>query len=243
MLISYFIGNAWANLLPRGDRLESRWREKGGQGKLPRWITVMKFVNNGPWSLKEHSICAITANSASNAAGPSTAFAAQKLFYDIPLNAVTVILTTVSIGLFGYGICGIMRPFAVWHTEAVYWTNLPIVKALQGLHWQQVKDSKPLRWFWYAFTGMSLYEIIPAYIFPWLNSVSIPVRDLPSLLDENSYRQRCRNIHQKICQKTCGKRGRKRCWKRSEYEISIHGKTSLESKASIPMSSTIIISS
>ncbi|KAJ6173590.1 hypothetical protein N7485_006402 [Penicillium canescens] len=174
VLIAYFVGNAWAKFLPRGDAYEARWRAKGGQGKMPWWILALKFLNNGPWSLKEHSICAITATSASNAAAASTVFAAQDLFYNVPLSAATVILSTISIGLFGYGLCGIMRPIAVWHTEAVYWSTLPTVKTLQGLHWQQVKNSKPLRYFWYAFTGMSLYEIIPAYIFPWLNSVSIP---------------------------------------------------------------------
>ena len=172
------MGNAWAKFLPRGDKYEARWRAKGGQGKLPWWILALKFLNNGPWSLKEHSICAITATSASNAAASSQVFAAQDLFYNVPLSAATVILSTISIGLFGYGLCGIMRPIAVWHTEAVYWSTLPTVKTLQGLHWQRVKNSKPLRYFWYAFTGMSLYEIIPAYIFPWLNSVSIPVRDI-----------------------------------------------------------------
>jgi hypothetical protein len=45
---------------------------------------------------------------------------------------------------------------------------------LQGLHWQDLKHSKPLRWFWYALGGMFCYEFLPAYIFPWLNSVSIP---------------------------------------------------------------------
>lgn len=69
-----------------------------------------------------------------------------------------------------------MRPITVWHIEAVYWSTLPTVKTLQGLHWQEVKNSKPLRFFWYAFSGMALYEIFPAYVFPWLNSVSIPVR-------------------------------------------------------------------
>ncbi|KAJ5580680.1 hypothetical protein N7450_006981 [Penicillium hetheringtonii] len=174
VLISYFVGNAWAQLLPRGDKFESKWRTKNGQGKLPWWILLLKFVNPGPWSLKEHSITAITANSASNVSSVSQVFAAQNLFYNLPLSAATIILSTISIGLFGYGLCGIMRPIAVWHTEAVYWSTLPTVKTLQGLHWQQVKNSKPLRYFWYAFTGMSLYEIIPAYIFPWLNSVSIP---------------------------------------------------------------------
>ncbi|OJJ78095.1 hypothetical protein ASPBRDRAFT_114757 [Aspergillus brasiliensis CBS 101740] len=174
VLIAYFVGNAWAKFLPRGDHFEARWREKGGQGKLPWLITLIKFVNPGPWTLKEHAICAITATSASNASASSQVFAAQNLFYNMPFSAVTVIFATISIGLFGYGLCGIMRPIAVWHVEAVYWSTLPTVKTLQGLHWQQVKNSKPLRYFWYAFTGMSLYEIIPAYIFPWLNSVSIP---------------------------------------------------------------------
>jgi len=67
-----------------------------------------------------------------------------------------------------------MRPIAVWHVDAVYWSTLPTVKTLQGLHWQNLKDSKPLRFFWYSFAGMFAYEFFPAYIFPWLNSVSIP---------------------------------------------------------------------
>ncbi|CAL5867017.1 uncharacterized protein PFLUO_LOCUS1229 [Penicillium psychrofluorescens] len=174
VLISYFVGNAWAKFLPRGDKYEARWRANGGQGKLPWWLSLIKFVNPGPWTLKEHSICSITATSASNASASTMVFAAQELFYNLPLSAATVILSTISIGLFGYGLCGIMRPIAVWHSESVYWSTLPTVKVLQGLHWQEVKNSKPLRYFWYAFTGMSMYEIIPAYIFPWLNSVSIP---------------------------------------------------------------------
>lgn len=134
----------------------------------------MKFFNNGPWGLKEHAICAITATSASAAAASVEVFAAQDLFYDLPLSATTVILSTISIGLFGYGLCGIMRPIAVWHVESVYWSTLPTVKTLQGLHWQDLQNSKPLRYFWYAFGSMFAYEWFPAYIFPWLNSVSIP---------------------------------------------------------------------
>ncbi|KAJ6017650.1 OPT oligopeptide transporter [Penicillium sp. IBT 35674x] len=174
VLISYFVGRAWAKFLPRGEKFEARWRASGGQGKLPTYITILKFINNGPWTLKEHAICSITATSASNAAASSEVFAAQELFYNMSLSPATVILSTISIGLFGYGICGLMRPIAVWHVDAVYWSTLPTVKVLQGLHWQEIKNSKPLRYFWYAFTGMSLYEIFPAYIFVWLNSVSIP---------------------------------------------------------------------
>ncbi|OLN93273.1 Oligopeptide transporter 1 [Colletotrichum chlorophyti] len=174
VLIGYFAGKAWTNVFPRGDNLEAKWRAKNGDGKLPAYIRFFKFINPGPWGLKEHAICSITATSASNAAASIQVFAAQDLFYDLPLSATTVILTVISIGLFGYGICGVMRPIAVWHVDAVYWGTLPTVKTLQGLHWQDLKNSKPLRWFWYSFAGMFVYEFFPAYIFPWLNSVSIP---------------------------------------------------------------------
>ncbi|KAI5268780.1 peptide transporter [Aureobasidium subglaciale] len=174
VLIAYFVGNAWARFLPRGDRHLTRWKSTNGDTKPPFWIKFLVFLNPGPWGLKEHAICSITATSASNAAAVSTVFAAQKLFYDLPISPATVILSMISIGLFGYGLCGLLRPIAVWHVEAVYWSTLPTVKTLQGLHWQEVKDSKPLRFFWYAFTGMFFYEFFPAYIFPWLNSVSIP---------------------------------------------------------------------
>ncbi|KAH7073877.1 OPT oligopeptide transporter protein-domain-containing protein [Paraphoma chrysanthemicola] len=174
VLIAYFIGNAWAKILPRGDKFEARWRAKGGEGKAPLYIRLISFFNHGPWSLKEHAITAITATSASIAAPASQVFAAQEIFYGMTLSPVTVIFSTISIGLFGYGICGILRPICVWHVDSVYWSSLPTVKVLQGLHWQSVKDSKPLRWFWIAFTGMFVYEFFPAYIFPWLNSISIP---------------------------------------------------------------------
>ncbi|KAF3046926.1 hypothetical protein E8E12_007932 [Didymella heteroderae] len=174
VLMAFFLGNAWAKILPRGEKFEARWRAAGGVGKVPFYIQVISFFNRGHWNLKEHAITAITATSASIAAPSSQVFAAQDIFYDLPLSPVTVIFSTISIGLFGYGICGIMRPICVWHVDAVYWSSLPTVKVIQGLHWQSVKDSKPIRWFWIAFSCMFAYEFFPAYIFPWLNSVSIP---------------------------------------------------------------------
>ncbi|KAG5984604.1 hypothetical protein E4U55_004046 [Claviceps digitariae] len=174
VLIAYWVGKAWAAVLPRGDRQELRWRQQGGQGDLPLRIRVVRFLNPGPWNLKEHTVCAITATSASNAAASITVFTAQDLFYDLPLSATTIVLSVISIGLFGYGICGILRPICVWHVESVYWSSIPTIKTLQGLHWQDVASSKPLRVFWYSFCGMAIYEFFPAYIFPWLNSISIP---------------------------------------------------------------------
>jgi len=111
---------------------------------------------------------------ASAACGSIEVFAAQRLFYDVPVSATTVICTVVSIGLFGYGVAGFFRPVGVFSVEAVYWSTLPMVKTIQGLHWEDVKSSKPIRWFWWSFAGMSLWQVFPSYIFPWLNSISIP---------------------------------------------------------------------
>ncbi|EFX06458.1 opt peptide transporter [Grosmannia clavigera kw1407] len=208
VLIGYFVGNAWAKFIPRGDHQLALWREKKGlpptaavvrtgdfhehaadadadavgqiattaaaEEKPPLWIRALVLLNPGPWSLKEHAVCSITATSASNASASVMVFSAQKLFYSMDVSAVTVILSTISIGLFGYGLCGVLRPITVWHVESVYWSTLPTVKTLQGLHWQDVKNSRPLRVFWYGFLGMTAYEFFPAYIWPWLNSVSIP---------------------------------------------------------------------
>ncbi|KAG6306344.1 hypothetical protein E4U44_008054, partial [Claviceps purpurea] len=162
VLIAYWVGKAWAALLPRGDLQEKQWTEKGGQGSLPLRIRLARFINPGPWNLKEHTVCAVTATSASNAAASITVFTAQNLFYDLPPNATTIILSVISIGLFGYGLCGILRPICVWHVESVYWASIPTIKTLQGLHWQDVNSSKPLRVFWYSFVGMAAYEFFPA---------------------------------------------------------------------------------
>lgn len=157
VLLAYFLGNAWATFLPRGDNQEALWREKGGEGIPPLWIRLLRFINPSEWGLKEHAICAITATSASNTVDIIQVFAAQDLFYDLPLNGTTVVLSVISVALFGYGIAGLIRPFAVWDVDAVYWGTLPIVKTIQALHWQNLKSSKPLRFFWYAFGSMFAY--------------------------------------------------------------------------------------
>ncbi len=42
-----------------------------------------------------------------------------------------------------------------------------------ALHFDTAANHKRLRLFWSAFTGMFIYEVVPAYIFPLLNGVNI----------------------------------------------------------------------
>ncbi|ORX37672.1 OPT oligopeptide transporter [Kockovaella imperatae] len=175
VLISYFLGRAWAAAFPRGDLLEKKFREKHTDHEpLPLYIKAAKFINPSDYGLKEHGIASITAGAASNGTAAISVFATQDLFYPgNTLTPLTAILGTLSIGLFGYGLTGLFSPITINSPEAVYWTNIPTLSVLQGLHWNTFKQ-KRMRAFWIAFGFMTLYEVIPGYMFPWLNSVSIP---------------------------------------------------------------------
>lgn len=176
ILIIYCVGTLWSNVLPRKDLLEKKWGDSIAQSRFKKTlITITHFINPGPFGLKEHAVAAITASSTSNGVASILVFTTQEIFYpDNPVTTTTVILSTLSIGLFGYGLAGFLRPVAVYPSLMVYWSNLPQVSMFQSLHWNRVTQSGPLRAFWIAFSGMGLYEIIPAYIMPWLNSVSVP---------------------------------------------------------------------
>ncbi|KAI3485394.1 hypothetical protein L1887_51317 [Cichorium endivia] len=170
-IIIYILGTAWARILPTRKSLTARFGNR-----LPEWVlATAHFINPGKFGLKEHAIASITASSASNGAHSSDVFGTQKLFYpDIPVTTTTAVLSVLSIGLFGYGLAGIFRPFSVYPAEMVYWSTLPLVDLFQAFHWDESFSARRTKAFWWSFGGMGLYEILPSYIFPTLNSISIP---------------------------------------------------------------------
>ncbi|KAF8328081.1 OPT oligopeptide transporter protein-domain-containing protein [Cantharellus anzutake] len=165
MLIIYTSGNVWANLFP-----QAHFFEKRGWSRAAR---VFTFVNPGPFGLKEHVIATVISSSASGTSTAVQNFAVQKLFYSANVNATTAVLATFSTGMFGYGLVGLLRPLTVYPAEMVYWGQLPIVTVFQSLHWDKKSARKRLKLFWTAFTGIALWEVFPAYIFPTLNGVSL----------------------------------------------------------------------
>ncbi|SAM83180.1 related to peptide transporter Mtd1 [Ustilago bromivora] len=170
-IVIYIVGVGWAKLLPTRSGLVLRFGDR-----LPAWLLGMvHLINPGPFGLKEHAIASITASSASNGAHSSDVFGTQKLFYpSMPVSSTTAVLSILSIGLFGYGLAGIFRPIIVYPSSMVYWPTLPLVDLFQALHWDKSCSHKRLKLFWWSFSLMGIYEILPAYIFPTLNSLSIP---------------------------------------------------------------------
>ncbi|KAF8814692.1 OPT superfamily oligopeptide transporter [Phlegmacium glaucopus] len=169
LLLIYSVGNAWARFLPKrswvlGTRLELL-------------APFLNFINPGPFSIKEHAVASLVASTASGGSSAVQNFAVQRasrLYYDTNVQATTAVLATFSTACFGYGLVGILRPLTVYPSEMVYWANLPTITIFQALHFDDTNaNSKRLKYFWMAFTGMFVYEIIPAYIFPLLNGINI----------------------------------------------------------------------
>lgn len=96
--------------------MAARYRERHPEASsIPLYIKIATFINPHDFGLKEHSIAAITAASASQGSLSIVTFTVQRLFYEgNPLSAATVILSALSIALFGYGLTGLLRPVTVW---------------------------------------------------------------------------------------------------------------------------------
>lgn len=153
LLISYFIGNFMAAVLPsRG---------------------FFKFLNPGPFNIKEHTAAIIMASTAAVSATASEIVAVDTLFYGRTLNPAIAIFMLCSSQLLGYGFAGVLREFLVFPT-ACWWPNvITSASVFQALHYERTLASKRVRMFWIAFGAIAVWEIIPQYIFPVLTGLSI----------------------------------------------------------------------
>ncbi|KZV83654.1 oligopeptide transporter [Exidia glandulosa HHB12029] len=169
LLVIYSAGRIWARF-PTREYFDRHPR-------LKRYAAIVHFLNPGEFGMKEHAVATFISTTASAGSTAVNNFAVQRLFYNTNPNAVTAVLATFSTACFGYGLVGLLRPLTVYPSYMVFWASLPSVTVFQTLHHDKVHNkeitSKRVRYFWYAVAGMAIYEILPAYIFPLLNGISI----------------------------------------------------------------------
>jgi len=165
-IISYIMGKALEEIIP-------------GPGATARFTTAdnrfWRFMNHGPFNIKEHVAITIMASTASASATAISIFAAQDLYYHVSPNAAVGIFTLIGSQLIGYGTAGIMRSFLVYPTWAVYPQLMPTVQLFEALHRGKaaVMQKKRLRFFWLLFIGIFVWEWFPEYIAPTLTGISI----------------------------------------------------------------------
>ncbi|KAJ3912570.1 OPT oligopeptide transporter [Lentinula edodes] len=173
-IISFIMGKAMEVIIP-GPSPTSRFRTRDNR--------FWRFLNHGPFNLKEHVAITIMSSTASASALAISILASQDLYYNIecimPHPISTVVLKEydrlISSQLVGYGLAGIMRDFLVYPTFAIYPQIIPQVQLYDTLHRSQeaIMQKKRMKFFWFIFIGIFIWEWFPEYIAPTLTGISI----------------------------------------------------------------------
>ncbi|KAF9477683.1 OPT oligopeptide transporter [Pholiota conissans] len=165
-IISYIMGKALEEIIP-GPAGNSRFRSPDN--------AFWRFMNPGPFNIKEHVTITIMASTASSSALAISIFAAQDLYYNVRPNAAVGIFTLIGSQLIGYGMAGVVRSFLVYPTFAVYPQLMPTVQLFDALHrgHEAIMQKKRLKFFWIIFIAIFVWEWFPEYIAPTLTGISI----------------------------------------------------------------------
>ncbi|KAK3024443.1 hypothetical protein RJ639_042975 [Escallonia herrerae] len=132
-------------------------------------------LNPGPFSVKEHVLITIFANSGAGNPYAIHVVSAVKIFYKQRLTfwvALTVVVTTQ---VLGFGWAGMFRRYLV-EPAAMWWPqNLVQVSLFRALHETERRSKGGLtrnQFFLIAFTCSFAYYVFPGYLFPMLTSLS-----------------------------------------------------------------------
>ncbi|KAF8055167.1 peptide transporter MTD1 [Lyophyllum atratum] len=166
-IIGYILGKVLEEIIPGPGNAHARLQTKDSR--------FWRFMNPGPFNLKEHVAITIFASTAADSALAINIFAADDLYYHIQPNAGVGIFTLIGSQLMGYGLGGVMRSFLVYPTYIVFPNLLPTVQLFDALHRGQkmMLQKKRVKFFWLVFVGIFVWEWFPEYIAPTLTGISI----------------------------------------------------------------------
>ncbi|KAI5830925.1 OPT superfamily oligopeptide transporter [Schizophyllum commune Tattone D] len=153
LIMIYFVGKAWEKV-------------------IPSW-GLLRFINPGPFNIKEHAAALIMAYTASGSATAIQVISVQDLYYGNEVNPGSAIFTLLASQLVGYAFAGLLQEALVYPSVAYWPTTIVPANMFQALHFDGGLGSKRTRMFWGLFAIIFVWEIIPQWIFPLLTGVSI----------------------------------------------------------------------
>ncbi|KZT11134.1 OPT oligopeptide transporter [Laetiporus sulphureus 93-53] len=153
LILSYWFGNGMHILLP----------SKG----------IWRFLNPGPFNIKEHVAIIIMSSTAATSAVAIQVISVQELYYNNNMNAGVAIFTLIGSQLIGYGYAGLLQDVLVKPTKCFWPSNIYTANLFQALHYDRQMTSKRVRLFWTVFALLFCWEIFPEWIFPVLTGVSV----------------------------------------------------------------------
>ncbi|KAI0071867.1 peptide transporter MTD1 [Panus rudis PR-1116 ss-1] len=166
-IIAYILGRVLEEVIPGPGNPHEQLR----YGNNAFW----RFMNHGQFNIKEHVAITIFSTTAAESALAISIFAADSLYYNISPNVGVGIFTLIGSQLIGYGLGGFMRSFLVYPTYIVFPNLLPTVQLFDALHRGKgiFAQIKRVKFFWFIFIGIFVWEWFPEYIAPTLTGISI----------------------------------------------------------------------
>ncbi|KAJ7046059.1 peptide transporter MTD1 [Mycena alexandri] len=166
-ILAYLLGVLLQEVIPGPGNTRYRFKTPDN--------AFWRFMNPGPFNLKEHVAITIFASTAAGSALAISIFAADDLYYHIQPNVAVGVFTLIGSQLIGYGLGGIMRSFLVYPTYMVFPSLLPTVQLFDALHRGKkiFLQKKRVRFFWACFIGIFCWEWFPEFIAPTLTGISI----------------------------------------------------------------------
>ncbi|KAK6951186.1 hypothetical protein Daesc_007717 [Daldinia eschscholtzii] len=133
-------------------------------------------MNPGPWSVKEHVLVTLTAASGATGNGGTTPISIGDLYFNERLHPAAAIFFMWSIDATGYAFAALARQILLYE-PAYPWFQALCQTALFETQSRQNKNPtrtarKQMRVFWWVLLGITLWQFLPEYAFPMLNSMA-----------------------------------------------------------------------
>ncbi|UJR28088.1 hypothetical protein I4U23_009344 [Adineta vaga] len=169
-LLAYPLGKSLAATLPT-----HKFYPFGKQ----RWSFSL---NPGPFTIKEHCIITVMADTASSIASGIYVLTIQRIFYKYSISHINGLFFIISSQIVGYGLVGILRRHLIW-PAAVIWPKTLINCALfRVMHENNIEDEtlntsqwkmSRYKFFYLALFFQMLWYCIPGFICPVLSYFSL----------------------------------------------------------------------
>ncbi|KAF2489538.1 putative OPT oligopeptide transporter [Lophium mytilinum] len=132
-------------------------------------------LNPGPWNSKEHVLVTVTANSGATSNAAWTAISLAELYYGDKIPAAACIFFMWAIVYLGYAMAALARQFLIYDPIYIWPQSLMQTALFETLKSSSVNSRigrKQKNVFFAVLVGVTLWQFLPEYVFPFLSSLS-----------------------------------------------------------------------
>ncbi|EPE33490.1 hypothetical protein GLAREA_06503 [Glarea lozoyensis ATCC 20868] len=149
---------------------------------LPAWEIRLPFtkksfnLNPGPFSPKEHVMVTLSASSGATYNLAFVPISMSELYFDNKINPAVALSFMIAVVFIGYSYAAIARQFLVYDPQYPWYQALCQTALFETQKKQRESPSPVSRRqmivFWLVLIGITLWQFLPEYLFPFLQSLS-----------------------------------------------------------------------